>query len=199
MRWKRMDGQVYRRHKEAIHHPSLFHFMFVCFSHPILSLGVHHPTLFHFLFVFRCFFASISFLSLGVGRCTGTRRQSIHQPTLFQTRPATVWETRSSTFFLLHVLKAPSSDRLRTKQVKRRWNSTLFHLKCFIMSSWAHPWRVHSWVEHCKVLTWTDEWKYRWRQRRGEWWQDRWGKERKRFPRSENDRDREDLGTQCRT
>ena len=113
MRWKRMDGQVYRRHKEAIHHPSLFHFMFVCFSHPILSLGVHHPTLFHFLFVFRCFFASIPFLSLGVGRCTGTRRQSIHQPTLFQTRPATVWETRSSTFFLLHVLKAPSSDRLR--------------------------------------------------------------------------------------
>ena len=52
MRWKRMDGQVYQRHKEAIHHPSLFHFMFVCFSHPILSLGVHHPTLFHFLFVF---------------------------------------------------------------------------------------------------------------------------------------------------
>ena len=53
------------------------------------------------------------FLSLGVGRCTGTRRQSIHQPTLFQTRPATVWETRSSTFFLLHALKAPSSDRRR--------------------------------------------------------------------------------------
>ena len=140
MRWKRMDGQVYRRHKEAIHHPSLFHFMFVCFSHPILSLGVHHPTLFHFLFVFRCFFASIPFLSLGVGRCTGTRRQSIHQPTLFQTRPATVWETRSTTFFffthLRHHLQIDEDQDCHAGQhwglfCKRSWGPNHLEIKIY--------------------------------------------------------------------
>ena len=116
MRWKRMDGQVYRRHKEAIHHPSLFHFMFCVFPLFFTSnsfIGSPSPPLCSTCCLFFSLFFLHPFLSLGVGRCTSTRRQSIHQPTLFQTRPATVWETRSSTFFLLHALKAPSSDRRR--------------------------------------------------------------------------------------